>query len=73
MHKFKIEIKLENKDYCNGCPCLKHSADFDSWVMCGIFKKEITHNVQTFPEIKHTGYFNRLDICKEQNKEVHNG
>jgi len=65
MHEFNITIKLENKDYCNGCPCLRGSKDFDSGVYCGRYRTEIIHHVQTFPEIKNTGYFHRLGYCKQ--------
>jgi len=61
MHKFNLEIELENKDCCNGCSCLS----FDSYEVnfCG-------HGYDlpqegNWSEKLHETIQPRPDICKQ--------
>lgn len=56
-HKFKIEIELENKDYCNGCPCLRYGNDCSIHKI--IVKQILNGNDPNF------GAFIRPEICKQ--------
>jgi len=56
MHKFKIEIKLENGDYCNGCSCLDGENDY-----CNNFGI----NVSMIYKKENFGKHPRPEICKE--------
>ena len=67
MPKFKIEIELENRDYCNGCPCLREEGIMPEEADCQIY-----HNAVNFdPLTRYTDNpkYIRPEICKEQNKE----
>jgi len=56
MHEFKLTIKLDNKDYCDGCPCLDTENN-----LCQNYR------VDTFLDCAcdALGLFTRPDICKE--------
>ena len=61
MHKFKLTIKLDNKDYCNVCPCLK-------MIYAPIAKGHcVYHKADIKDEFTKDGHhpFYRPDICKE--------
>ena len=54
----KLNIKLEDENYCNECPCLIHGAT--NWI-CKYFNKIVDNRTsQDTPKI------NRLKICKEK-------
>jgi len=56
MHEFKLTIKLDNKDYCNGCKA--HIPEWE-WCMFLGLKIEKRNNIHDETE------FVRPDICKE--------
>lgn len=60
MHKFNLEIELENKDYCNGCPCLGEENDY-----CGNFGID----VPMIYKAENFGKHPRPEICKQNDKE----
>lgn len=64
-HKFKIEIELENKDYCNGCPCLRMRR-FSG--VCPKFGYVSNSNQSDNMPKQHYKYY-RPDICKQNDKE----
>jgi len=68
--KFKIEIELENGDYCNGCPLFieTNTSNFISttyWHNC----RADYYKEKNISESQRINGFPRPDICKEQNKE----
>jgi len=68
--KINIEIELENGDYCNGCP---YAIEKDDGMGCTYYKEYL--DVINIPEIINgvsygCDHYTRLDICKEQNKEI---
>jgi len=66
MHEFKITIKLENKDFCNGCPLLDWRADSEATVYnCG------GYYTLSQRETDHTKPHNiiRPAICKESEEK----
>jgi len=64
MHEFKLTIKLDNKDYCNGCPLMDYFTN-----CCKHFHTRMGFDNDTTLD-NHAGRI-RLDICKES--EVNNG
>jgi len=54
-----LNIKLEDDNYCNGCPCLTHGAV--NWI-CKLYNKTLDNRVSLeIPKI------NRLKKCREVN------
>ena len=62
MHKFKIEIDIEDKNYCNGCPVLQ-----GKWCMFHMVYLHLK-NVRTSDVSDYDGLI-RPTICKELDKE----
>jgi len=62
MPKINIVVELENENYCNGCPFLMIFAELQR---CYYFNRQINIDI--------SDNYIRPEICKEQNKEVHNG
>ena len=60
MHEFKLTIKLDNKDYCDGCP-LKQPYDMDTGFMCRAYSKNLRFRTNDDIEYK----VHRLQACKE--------
>ena len=60
MHKFKIEIQLENKDYCNGCPLLMEIGIMPEEADCLIYNG-VTHEPISVYPYKYI----RPEICKQ--------
>jgi len=62
MHEFNITIKLENKDYCNGCLFLDVVPDW-----CSRFKSEVKIEKQDKPFLQWKGHQARIrpEICKQ--------
>lgn len=63
MHEFKITIKLNDKDYCHGCPLLKTGG------YCMLYAESMQHF--TDYETQLTGYY-RPDTCKENDNASSN-
>ena len=60
--------RLHEKDYCNGCLCFGLSA-FESEYNCYVYLKQLKVINRNTANIK----LERLDICKQNDKEQSNG
>lgn len=64
----KIEIKLENPDYCNGCPCANIVGG--GYWQCGLYKNFYKKRKTTYDDAQeHKGLktLPRPEKCKEEN------
>ena len=66
MHEFNITIKLENKDYCSGCPCLRqydvtNHSETITLTDCNLFGVN---------QDKQNGNLIRLPYCKQNDDKM---
>lgn len=63
-----MNLKLRHEAYCDGCEQLKKLGTIGGHTRCDIYKRVMIPDDQLHLVNKGLGYFQRPDICKEQNE-----